>query len=437
MQFVTTHKNTDFDALASVVAATILYPDATPVLPKIVNPNVKAFLSIHKDLFRMYSSGEIDMDGVKSLIVVDTNRWDRLDRMEGIKQKQNVEIILWDHHLNSGDIHPTWKCQEEMGANVTLMIRQLKKENKVVTPIQATLFLAGIYEDTGNLMFPSSKAEDAYAAAFLLEQKADLHVISSLLRPAYGEKQKNILFNMLKSANKVKIDGHHVSMCKLEIEGHVDSLAVVVGMYREIFDVDAAFGIFTDKTRDRCIIIGRSSVDGVNIGNVMQGLGGGGHPGAGSAMLKSVHPDTAEEMIKELIKGNRQAAVLIKDVMSFPVFSMSSDTNMKEAALLLREKGCTGVPIVDSGNLVGIISRRDFRKIKKESQLKAPIKAFMSTRVKKIAPEKSPMDAVKLMVKHDIGRLPVVEDDKIVGIITRSDAMNYFYKTGPSSKELA
>jgi nanoRNase/pAp phosphatase (c-di-AMP/oligoRNAs hydrolase) len=437
MQFVTTHKNTDFDALASVVAATILYPDATPVLPKIVNPNVKAFLSIHKDLFRMYSSGEIDMDGVKSLIVVDTNRWDRLDRMEGIKQKQNVEIILWDHHLNSGDIHPTWKCQEEMGANVTLMIRQLKKENKVVTPIQATLFLAGIYEDTGNLMFPSSKAEDAYAAAFLLEQKADLHVISSLLRPAYGEKQKNILFNMLKSANKVKIDGHHVSMCKLEIEGHVDSLAVVVGMYREIFDVDAAFGIFTDKTRDRCIIIGRSSVDGVNIGNVMQGLGGGGHPGAGSAMLKSVHPDTAEEMIKELIKGNRQAAVLIKDVMSFPVFSMSSDTNMKEAALLLREKGCTGVPIVDSGNLVGIISRRDFRKIKKESQLKAPIKAFMSTRVKKIAPKESPMDAVKLMVKHDIGRLPVVEDDKIVGIITRSDAMNYFYKTGPSSKELA
>ena len=436
MQFVTTHKNTDFDALASVVAATILYPDATPVLPKIVNPNVKAFLSIHKDLFRMYSSGEIDMGGVKSLIVVDTNRWDRLDRMEGIKQKQNVEIILWDHHLNSGDIHPTWKCQEEMGANVTLMIRQLKKENKVVTPIQATLFLAGIYEDTGNLMFPSSKAEDAYAAAFLLEQKADLHVISSLLRPAYGEKQKNILFNMLKSANKVKIDGHHVSMCKLEIEGHVDSLAVVVGMYREILDVDAAFGIFTDKTRDRCIIIGRSSVDGVNIGNVMQGLGGGGHPGAGSAMLKSVHPDTAEEMIKELIKGNRQAAVLIKDVMSFPVFSMPSDTNMKEAALLLREKGCTGVPIVDSGNLVGIISRRDFRKIKKESQLKAPIKAFMSTRVKKIAPEKSPMDAVKLMVKHDIGRLPVVEDDKIVGIITRSDAMNYFYKTGPSSKEL-
>ncbi|UCD90436.1 MAG: CBS domain-containing protein [Desulfobacterales bacterium] len=437
MQLITTHKNTDFDALASVVAAMILYPNAIPVLPKIINPNVKAFLSIHKDLFRMYSPGEIDMDGVRRLIVVDTNRWGRLDRMEGIKQRKYAEIILWDHHLNSGDIHPTWQCQEEMGANVTLMIRQLKKENKVVTPIQATLFLAGIYEDTGNLMFPSSKAEDAYAAAYLLEQGADLNVINSLLRPAYGKKQKIVLFNMLKAVDKVKIGGHHVSMCKLEIEGHIDSLAVVVGMYREILNVDAAFGIFTDKTRGRCIIIGRSNVDGVNIGSVMQGLGGGGHPGAGSAMLKSMNPDVVEEMIKALIKDDRNVSVLIKDLMSSPVFAISSDTSMKEAALLLREKGCTGVPIVDNGKLVGIISRRDFRKIKKESQLKAPIRAFMSTRVKKIGPEESPMDAARLMVKYDIGRLPVVEDDKIVGIITRSDAMNYFYKTGSSIKDLA
>ncbi len=429
LQVVTTHKNTDFDALASVVTATILYPEAIPMLPLIVNPNVKAFLSIHKDLFCLYSPNEIDVDAVSSLIVVDTNRWERLDRMQSIKQRPDVEIILWDHHMNSGDIQSTWQCVEHVGANVTLMIRQLKKEDKQITPMQATLFLAGIYEDTGNLMFSSTTAEDAYAAAYLLENKADLNVVRSWLRPAYGEKQKNVLFNMLRSASKVKIDGHQVSMCKIEIEGHVGSLAVVVGMYREILGVDTAFGIFTDKTRDRCIIIGRSSIDGVNIGTVMQGLGGGGHPGAGSAMLKFVDPDTLEERIKELIKGVGHGSVTIKDVMSSPVFSISSDKSMKAAAQLLKEKGCTGVPVVDNGKLVGIISRRDFKKIKKESQLKAPTKAFMSTKVRKIGPEENPMDAAKLMVKYDIGRLPVVEGGKMVGIITRSDAMNYFYKT--------
>ena len=160
----------------------------------------------------------------------------------------------------------------------------------------------------------------------------------------------------------------------------------------------------------------------------MQGLGGGGHPGAGSAMMKFVDPDSLEEKIKELIKAGRHGAVLVKDVMSCPVFSIRSDKSMKEAALLLREKGCTGVPVFDNGKLVGIISRRDFKKIKKESQLTAPTKAFMSTNVKKIGCQKNPMDAAKLMVKYDIGRLPVVDGEKIVGIITRSDAMKYFYK---------
>ena len=57
----------------------------------------------------------------------------------------------------------------------------------------------------------------------------------------------------------------------------------------------------------------------------------------------------------------------------------------------------------------------------------APVKAFMSKDIKTIAPGKNPMQAARLMVKHDIGRLPVVENGIIIGIITRSDAMRYFY----------
>ncbi|CAB1077703.1 tRNA nucleotidyltransferase, A-adding (EC [Olavius algarvensis Delta 1 endosymbiont] len=41
------------------------------------------------------------------------------------------------------------------------------------------------------------------------------------------------------------------------------------------------------------------------------------------------------------------------------------------------------------------------------------------------------MQAAQLMVKHDIGRLPVVENNRIIGIVTRSDAMLYFYDLLP------
>ncbi len=431
MQIVTTHKNTDFDALASLIAATILYPGCVPVIPKTVNPNVKSFTSIHKDILNLREPDEIETHEVTSIIIVDVNNWNRIERFNKMSQKEGLEVILWDHHQIEGDIKADWKCHEEMGANITLLLRELRKRQIQLTPVQATLFLAGLYEDTGNLMFPSTKAEDAFSAGYLLEQGADLNVLGSFLRPVYGEKQKNILFEMLKSAERIRFNGYSISISKIDIHGHVDSLAVIVRMYREILNVDAAFGIFSEKEQGRCIVIGRSNVDGLNMGLIMGSLGGGGHPGAGSAMLKSVNPDAVVEIILELVQGNQQVSVQISDLMSFPVTTITSDTTMEAAAQVLREKGCTGIPVVEDGRLVGMISRRDFRKIKGAKRLKSPVKAFMSTNVVTIDPGKSPMHAARLMVKHDVGRLPVVENGSIIGIITRSDTMLYFYDLLP------
>ncbi|MEE4265639.1 MAG: CBS domain-containing protein [Desulfobacteraceae bacterium] len=431
MQIVTTHQNTDFDALASVIAATLIYSDSIPILPKSLNPNVKSFLSIHKDLLPVGTIDEIDLGEITRLIVVDVNRWERLDRMADLRSKADLEIFLWDHHTNPGDIKADFQCQETSGANVTLLIRQIQKERKLITPIQATLFLAGIYEDTGNLTFPATTAEDAHAAAYLLEHKADLKIISTFLRPAYGEKQKNILFKMLETARRTKINGYTVSINTIEVRGHVESLAVVVRMYMEIVNVDVTFGIFSDSDRQRCMVIGRSSADGFDIGAIMRSLGGGGHPNAGAALLKSVTAEAAATRIQELIEGGQQSSVQISDLMSFPVITVTDDTSMDAVAGILRKKGCTGLPVVNNGSLVGMISRRDFRRIKKDSQLTAPVKAFMTPNVRTIDPGKSPVEAARLMVKHDIGRLPVVEDGKIIGIITRSDTMLYFYDLLP------
>ena len=73
MQIAVTHTGSDFDALASLVASSILYPGIKLVLPNSINPNLKNFLSIHKDLFNFYSSKDIDFDRVTSLVVVDTS----------------------------------------------------------------------------------------------------------------------------------------------------------------------------------------------------------------------------------------------------------------------------------------------------------------------------------------------------------------------------
>lgn len=431
MQIVTTHKNTDFDALASVIAATLAFPGTLAVLPRTLNPNVKAFLSIHKDLFETLSTAEVPLEKVERLIVVDANCWSRLERMGPLQGRTDLDLWVIDHHREGGSIPARRRVIEEVGATTTLLVRELRAARKTLTPMQATLFLAGIYEDTGNLSFPSTRADDAHAAAWLLERRADLDILHRFLRPAYSERHKAILFRMLEQARRLRVNGHRISIPRTQVEGQVDGLAVVMRMYMEILNVDAAFGIFHDPVEKRAMVIARSQADSLDVGAILRRLGGGGHPRAGSAHLRDLPPEEIERRILEIIRRGGRAAVQISDLMSYPVWTVGPSTSMEEAAAMLREKGITGIPVVEEGRIVGMISRRDFRKIRKPGQLKAPVKAFMATGVVTVTPEENVQDAARLLVRHDIGRLPVVEGGRLVGILTRSDVMRYLYDLLP------
>jgi nanoRNase/pAp phosphatase (c-di-AMP/oligoRNAs hydrolase) len=431
MQLVVGHKNTDFDALASMVAVTLLFPEAAPMLSRNINPNVRGFLSIHKDLFRLVHPGEVDLESVQRLLVVDTNRWSRLDGVSALRERDDLEVFLWDHHPGEADLPATRRVHEPMGATITLLVRELQEADVPLTPVQATLFLTGIYEDTGQLVFPATRPEDARAAAWLLEREADLNVVGTLLQPVYGQKQRDVLFSVLRNERTRDINGYRVSFSAVDIPGHVGNLSVVVHMSREILGVDALFGIFTGRQKGKSIVIGRSTADGLNVGTILRSLGGGGHPGAGSAMMAEANPETVVETITHLIEGNQQSSIRIADLMSFPVTTVPPDMTMEALRVFLSEHGITGAPVVEDGRILGVISQRDFKKVRKSSGMEAPVKAFMSPKVVTIDPGASPLRAARMMVAHDIGRLPVVQDGEIIGIVSRSDAMIYFYDLLP------
>jgi nanoRNase/pAp phosphatase (c-di-AMP/oligoRNAs hydrolase) len=432
LKIITTHKNMDFDALASVMAANMLYEDARAVLPRTMHPNVRRFLAVHKDVFKSINFKDVDMDSVRAMVVVDACRWDRLETDRAFHEERKTDVSIWDHHPDDSDIDANWRCQRPMGAAVTLLLEELQKRGRSLSPIEATLCLAGIYEDTGSLSFPSTKPEDALAVGFLLGQGADLSIVGEYLRPAYGKTQKEILFTMLDSSESFAINGFDVSISKIAIEGHTPSLAVVVNMYREIVNTDAAFGIFSVKENGRSFVIGRSREGGVNIGEIMRGLGGGGHAEAGSAMVKDAAPEKIEEIIRERIQNYRRIDVSISDLMSFPVFSVPPDMPMRDVAEVLLEHGCTGLPIIEDDALAGVISKRDFGKRLREKDWNKPVKAFMQRDVVTLTPGDSAEKAVRLITRHDIGRLPVVENDRVIGIVTRTDLMRYFYDLLPS-----
>lgn len=431
LQVIIPHKNVDFDALASLVAASMLYENAKPVLPTSVNPNVHSFLSIHKDFFSFDKLKNLDPQAIHRLIVVDANRWGRLEGIGALMKRTDMEIHVYDHHPGGGDIEASLSRVEQIGATSTILVEILKELGADLTPIHATLFLAGIYEDTGHLTFPSTTPRDLRASAFLLEKHADLKIIQTILRPTYGPRQKEILFQLLANAKRISFNGYKVSIGKLEIEGHVPELAEVVSMYRSIVNVDIAFGIFKDVQKKRCMVIGRSDLDRFDVGAVMRIMGGGGHAAAGSAMVASDSPDGVETWLMEAMKDYRQMPVQISDLMSFPVESVSPEATVEEVETLLNTKNYSGMPVMEGDKLVGIISRRDIAKLTKGMQRRSPVKAFMSRNVVTVTPRHSVADAMRILIRHDIGRLPVVDNDKVIGIISRSDAMIYYYDLIP------
>ncbi len=427
MEIATTHTNTDFDALASMVAATFLYPGAIGVLPGNIRPNVREFLSIHKELFKITPRKGFDLSDVTRLIVVDVNNWSRLDQMDALRKRKNLEIFLWDHHMQEGNIEANWKCQEETGASITLMLREMQKRDCAFAPMQATLFLMGLYEDTCNLTYSSVTALDAYMVGYLLENGADMNVASAYLSMSFDSGQTDILTKMLDNSQTCTLDGYDVGVSYIPGECGPVLLAPVVTKYKEITGVDAAFGVFCTE-RDRCVVIGRGGAQGIDVGSVVRKLGGGGHPGAGSAMVKSGDPDSVYRNVSDLIREMDRPQVLINEIMSEPNMCIPPHITIKEVKELSEKKGIQTFLVTDNRILLGIISGDELKKAKTESQQKAPVKAFMKKETPLVNPYRNVREATRLMAESDVGILPVVENNEVVGVVTRADLMLHIYE---------
>ena len=81
------------------------------------------------------------------------------------------------------------------------------------------------------------------------------------------------------------------------------------------------------------------------------------------------------------------------------------------------------MPVICDTEVIGMISRRDVDKARLHHLVHAPVKGFMNVNVVSIAPDESVRDVQALMVKHDIGRLPVIENGNLIGIVSRSDIL--------------
>jgi len=125
--------------------------------------------------------------------------------------------------------------------------------------------------------------------------------------------------------------------------------------------------------------------------------------------------------------------VNVVDLMTTDVIAVSRETGLRDAARLMFRNRVSGLPIVDgAGELVGIITEADFLKLEVERQEGTrgqgdTVGDVMSRGVVTVSPNVEIYEAAKIMAVQEVKRLPVVdEDNRLLGVISRSDIVSIF-----------
>ena len=128
--------------------------------------------------------------------------------------------------------------------------------------------------------------------------------------------------------------------------------------------------------------------------------------------------------------------MLIGKLMTSQPATVSSHDVLRAAATLMERGGYRRVPVVDDGKLVGIVSDRDVRA--HSGYLDASrVTAAMTWDPKTVTPQMTVEDAARLMIEHKIGGLPVVENGALVGIITATDILKAFLRVEAATQAFA
>ncbi len=422
MQVIISHVNADFDSLAAMVAAQKIYTAAKLVFSGSQNRNVKDFISLHGEVLDFVDIRQIDKKAIERLIVVDTRIADRLGEFEDLIDKPRIGIIVYDHHPSTEeDLKPTHDYSEITGATTTILVKIIRKKKIEISPFEATLFALGIHEDTGSLTYPTTTPNDAEAIAYLMTKKANVHVINQFLNRVLTEVQHKLLSDLLKTAHLVNVNGVDILFAYADAEDYIDGASVVTYKLGDLENAEVVFNFI--RIGDRINIIGRSKIDEVDVGLILSRFEGGGHPQAASAVVKTRDLRKIEQELIEVLKVSVRKPLVAQEIMSKPVRTIDVKTTIQEASKALLKFGHTGLPVVDKGKLMGMISRRDLDKAVRHGLSHAPVKGFMSHQVITVSPEAPLHEMQKLLVEEGIGRLPVASDGKIIGIVTRTDLL--------------
>jgi tRNA nucleotidyltransferase (CCA-adding enzyme) len=426
---ITTHVNADFDALASMLAAQKLYPEARIVFPGSQEKNLRNFfISSMVYLFNMTDINAVDLRRVKRLVLVDTRQAGRIGRLAALLDRADLEVHIYDHHPpGENDIKGALEVCAPTGANVTLLVEAIRgKPDIAISPDEATVMSLGLYEDTGSFTFASTTERDFLAAAFLIARGANLHIVSDLIARELSPEQVAHLNDMIQGARRINVNGIEVVVTSISREDYLPDFAFLVQKMARMENLDVIFALALMESK--ITIVGRSRLEEVDVGSILSALGGGGHGYAAAATLKGQTLTQTEEQLLQLLFESVRARRLARHLMSAPAIGVGPEVPCEEANSMLTRYNVNALLVTekdgDREELRGVITRQVIEKALFHKLGAVPVRTYMTTEAATVGPDADLAEIQKKIIDNKQRILPVVDGARIIGVITRTDLLN-------------
>jgi len=421
LEIITTHINADFDAMASMIAAKKLYPEAVMVFQE---HNLREFLVESTFYFFDFAKiRDLEFSKISRLILVDTRQAGRIGKFENLVKEKKVDIHIYDHHPDSeDDVSGSIEVVKPVGATVTILTELIRERGVQLTPDEATILTLGIYEDTGSFTFSSTTPADYEAARFLLTQGANLNMVSDMLTRELTAEQISLLNDLIHSATTHTINTIPICIARASVDKYIGDFALLVHKLMDMENLNVLFALA--RMEDRIYMVARSRLPEINVGEIAAVFGGGGHSSAASATIKALTLIQVEEELFRILQSWINPKQRAKHLMSSPVISVPPKLSLQGAADLLTRYNINAAPVLDGELLVGILSRQMIDKGIYHGLKDVPVSDFMGTEFSSVSPEASLIEIQEHLVDLQQRLLPVVEGNKVVGVITRKDLLN-------------
>lgn len=423
---ITAHINADFDALAAMIAASKLYPGSALIFPGSQEKNIRNFfIQSATYLFNFKTYKDIDPETVNTLVLVDTRQRSRVPHVEPLFDKPGLSVHVYDHHpATEEDIPSQVTVVKPWGSTTTILTHLIIEKKLSLTPDEATFLALGIYEDTGSFTFTSTTEQDFTAAAWLKGQGMDMPTLSELLTRELSAEQITIMSSLIESSTTYDINGVEVVVAEVSLDNYVGDFALLAHKLMDMENIRVLFALALMK--DRVHMVARSRTTDVDVGRICAALGGGGHTYAASASIKDKTLTQAKEELFGLLYSQVNPQILAESLMSKPAVVIEDNRPLSEAQEIMARFGLKAIPVVSAENrrCLGILEHDIADKAIKHGLGASGSSDYMMQGAHTVTPKADLFHIMEIILGQRQRQVPVVENDEVVGVVTRTDLIN-------------